>query len=84
VGVAYVSVVKPKRIEGMRAKATPKEHPLEWLTEGVAMEPTFVFKAWFGGRLIMLRGKHQLFLTTQGKPWQGWQRGHAANSWVGR
>lgn len=35
------------------------------------MEPTFVLKSWFGGRSIMLRGKHQLFLTTQGEPWQG-------------
>ncbi|HEX2862156.1 MAG TPA: hypothetical protein VHN79_10975, partial [Lacunisphaera sp.] len=34
-------------------------------------EPTFVFKSWFGGRSIMLRGKHQLFLATQGEPWQG-------------
>jgi hypothetical protein len=63
--------MKPKRIEDVRAKATPKEHPLEWLTELVQNEPTFVLKAWFGGRSIMLRGKHQLFLTTQGEPWQG-------------
>ncbi len=55
----------------MRAIKARKEHPLEWLTEGVQNEPTFVFKAWFGGRSIMLRGKHQLFLTTQGEPWQG-------------
>ncbi len=63
--------MKPKRIEDIRAKAARREHPLEWLTETVALEPTFTFKAWFGGRSIMLRGKHQLFLTTQGEPWQG-------------
>lgn len=55
----------------MRATKARREHPLEWLTEGVQREPTFVFKSWFGGRSIMLRSKHQLFLTTQGEPWQG-------------
>lgn len=63
--------MKSPRVSEVRAKAVKREHPLEWLTESVASEPTFVFKSWFGGRSIMLRGKHQLFLTTQGEPWQG-------------
>jgi hypothetical protein len=63
--------MRPKRVEDVRGKAVRREHPLEWLTETVQNEPTFAFKAWFGGRSIMLRGKHQLFLTTQGEPWQG-------------
>jgi hypothetical protein len=63
--------MRPKRIEDVQAKAARKEHPLEWLTEMVQNEPSFVLKAWFGGRSIMLRGQHQLFLTMQGEPWQG-------------
>jgi hypothetical protein len=63
--------MKPRRIAEVRATKVKREHPLEWLTESVQDEPTFVFKAWFGGRSIMLRGKHQLFLTIQGEPWQG-------------
>jgi hypothetical protein len=63
--------MKPHRIAEVRATKAKREHPLEWLAESVQQEPTFVFKAWFGGRSIMLRGKHQLFLTTQGEPWQG-------------
>lgn len=63
--------MRPRAVTDVRAKAVRREHPLEWLTEAVQSEPTFVFKPWFGGRSIMLRGKHQLFLTTQGEPWQG-------------
>jgi hypothetical protein len=55
----------------IRPRKAPREHPLAWLAEPVQMEPTFVLKSWFGGRSIMLRGKHQLFLTTQDEPWQG-------------
>ena len=47
------------------------EHPLQWLAEPLQDESTFQLKAWFGGRSIMLRGQHQLVLTTQGEPWQG-------------
>lgn len=63
--------MKPRRVSEVRAAKAKREHPLEWLTEAVQQEPTFVFKSWFGGRSIMLHGKHQLFLTTQGEPWQG-------------
>jgi hypothetical protein len=63
--------MKPRRVSEIRPIKVKKEHPLEWLTEGVQNEPTFVLKSWFGGRSIMLRGKHQLFLTCQGEPWQG-------------
>jgi len=63
--------MKPRRVADIQPRKTKREHPLEWLAEPVQMEPTFVFKSWFGGRSIMLRGKHQLFLTTQGEPWQG-------------
>jgi hypothetical protein len=66
-----LNTVKPRHVAEVRAKTVKREHPLEWLTELVQNEPTFVFKPWFGGRSIMLRGKHQLFLTTQGEPWQG-------------
>ena len=55
----------------IRPRKVPREHPLAWLAEPVQLEPTFVFKSWFGGRSIMLRGQHQLFLTTQNEPWQG-------------
>jgi hypothetical protein len=55
----------------IRPKAVKAEHPLQWLAEPLLDEPTFVLKAWFGGRTIMLHGRHQLFLTTQGEPWQG-------------
>jgi hypothetical protein len=51
-------------------KAKP-DHPLQWLAEPLVDEPSFVLKSWFGGRTIMLHGRHHLFLTTQGEPWQG-------------
>jgi len=63
--------MKSRRVTDIQPRKAKREHPLEWLTEPVQAEPTFVFKPWFGGRSIMLRGKHQLFLTTQGEPWQG-------------
>jgi hypothetical protein len=54
-----------------RVRAAKPEHPLAWLAEPLLAEPTFVLKFWFGGRTIMLHGRHCLFLTTQGEPWQG-------------
>ena len=63
--------MKPTRTASVRAKTVKPEHPLQWLAEPLADEPTFVLKAWFGGRTIMLHGLHGLFLTTQGEPWQG-------------
>ena len=47
------------------------EHPLAWLIEPLLGEPTFEFKAWFGGRTVSLEGKHRLVLTMQEEPWQG-------------
>ena len=64
--------MKPKADTAFRAKKnTRPEHPLQWLAEPVAGEPSFELKSWFGGRTIMLHGKHHLFLTTQDEPWQG-------------
>lgn len=63
--------MKPTRLSSARAKAAKVEHPLEWLTEPLLSEPTFVLKSWFGGKTIMLHGMHHLFLSTQGEPWQG-------------
>ena len=63
--------MKPTRAASVRPRAVKAEHPLQWLSEPLAGEPSFVLKAWFGGRTIMLDGNHQLFLTTQGEPWQG-------------
>ncbi|CAM2835909.1 hypothetical protein [Rariglobus hedericola] len=63
--------MKSVRASSVRPKAVKAEHPLQWLADPVSGEPTFVFKAWFGGRSIMLHGMHTLFLTTQGEPWQG-------------
>ena len=63
--------MKSTRADSFRAKASRPEHPLAWLAEPLADEPSFVLKSWFGGRTIMLDGKHQLFLTTQGEPWEG-------------
>ncbi len=63
--------MKPIRAASIRPRAVKPDHPLQWLAEPVAQDPTFVLKSWFGGRSIMLRGCHQLFLTTQGEPWQG-------------
>lgn len=63
--------MKTTRAAAVRPRAVKPEHPLQWLVEPVASEPTFVLKSWFGGRSIMLHGCHQLFLTTQGEPWQG-------------
>jgi hypothetical protein len=63
--------MKSTRVSSVRAKAAKREHPLEWMTEPLVHEPSFVLKYWFGGRTIMLNGRHHLFLTTQGEPWQG-------------
>ena len=63
--------MKPTRASSLRPRAVKAEHPLQWLADPLAGEPSFVLKAWFGGRTIMLDGNHQLFLTTQGEPWQG-------------
>jgi hypothetical protein len=62
---------KPVRPASARPRAVRPEHPLEWLAEPVRAEPSFELKSWFGGRSLMLDGKHQLFLSTQGEPWQG-------------
>ncbi len=63
--------MKPARASSLRPKAVKPEHALQWLADPLADESTFVLKSWFGGRTIMLNGNHQLFLTTQGEPWQG-------------
>lgn len=63
--------MKPTRAESVRPRAVKPEHPLQWLAEPISGEPSFVLKSWFGGRTIMLNGRHHLFLTTQGEPWQG-------------
>jgi hypothetical protein len=63
--------MKPSRASSLRPTAARPEHPLAWLAEPLANEPTFELKSWFGGRTIMVHGKHQLFLTCQGEPWQG-------------
>jgi len=62
--------MKPTRAASVRPKAKA-EHPLQWIAEPLAGEPSFVFKAWFGGRMIGLNGRHHLVLMTQGEPWQG-------------
>jgi hypothetical protein len=63
--------MKPTRAASVRPRAVKPEHPLQWLAEPISGEPSFVLKSWFGGRTIMLNGRHHLFLTTQGEPWQG-------------
>ncbi len=54
-----------------RPKKSKPEHPLQWLVEPLAGEPTFELKAWFGGRTVTLHGRHHLVLTAQDEPWQG-------------
>lgn len=63
--------MKSARVAAVRPRAARPEHPLEWLAEPLREDPGFELKAWFGGRSLMLDGKHQLYLTTQGEPWQG-------------
>lgn len=63
--------MKPRRASELRPRAVKPPHPLEWLADPVRGEPTFELISWFGGRTIMLNGRHHLFLTTQGEPWQG-------------
>lgn len=59
------------RAASLRPKAVKAEHPLQWLADPLLQEETFELRAWFGGRTVMLDGKHHLFLSTQGEPWQG-------------
>ncbi|HNC22620.1 MAG TPA: hypothetical protein PLU52_00325 [Opitutaceae bacterium] len=63
--------MKAKSSADLRVRAVKAEHPLQWLAEPLVNEPTFILKSWFGGRTIMLHGKHHLFLSYQGEPWQG-------------
>lgn len=63
--------MKPRANDAFRPRKSKPEHPLQWLAEPLVNEPTFLLKSWFGGRTIMLHGRHHLFLTTQGEPWQG-------------
>lgn len=63
--------MKSKVDGAFQPKKTKPEHPLQWLAEPLVDEPTFLLKSWFGGRTIMLHGRHHLFLTVQGEPWQG-------------
>jgi hypothetical protein len=63
--------MKSKADDAFRPRKSKPEHPLRWLTEPLVDEPSFVFKAWFGGRTISLHGQHHLVLTSQGEPWQG-------------
>jgi hypothetical protein len=67
----FISKMKAPRIAEVRPKVAKAEHPLQWLADPLLGEPSFSFKSWFGGRTLMLRGMHQLFLTSQGEPWQG-------------
>ena len=64
-------MMKPSRAASLRPKTAKAEHPLQWLAEPLLGEPSFVLKSWFGGRTLMLHGRHHLFLTMQGEPWQG-------------
>jgi hypothetical protein len=62
---------KARRDDAFRPRKFKAEHPLQWAVEPLMEEPSFAFKAWFGGRTVTLHGKHHLVLTTQGEPWQG-------------
>ncbi len=61
----------PRLSDAFQPRAARAEHPLAWLVEPLLREPTFEFKAWFGGRTVTLDGQHRLVLTTQDEPWQG-------------
>lgn len=63
--------MKSSRAAELRPKTVKAEHPLQWLADPLLDEATFVLKSWFGGKTIMLHGRHHLFLTVQGEPWQG-------------
>jgi hypothetical protein len=63
--------MKPDLDGAFRPRKSKPEHPLQWLTEPLVDEPTFLLKAWFGGRTVTLHGRHHLVLTAQGEPWQG-------------
>lgn len=69
--------------DAFRPRLRKAEHPLQWLVEPLADAPSFVLKAWFGGRTVTLHGRHHLVLMTQGEPWQGvlvctWHEQHAS------
>lgn len=69
--------------DAFRPRQRKAEHPLQWLVEPLLEEPSFVLKAWFGGRTVTLHGRHHLVLMTQGEPWQGvlvctWHEQHAS------
>lgn len=57
--------------DAFQVRPARAEHPLAWLVEPLLGEPTFAFKAWFGGRTVTLADQHRLVLTAQGEPWQG-------------
>ena len=63
--------MKSSRTLSARPRVVKPDHPLQWLAEPLVNEPSYVLKSWVGGRTIMLHGRHHLFLTTQGEPWQG-------------
>lgn len=63
--------MKSRADGAFRPGRSKPEHELQWLAEPLSNEPTFVLKSWFGGRTIMLHGRHHLVLTAQGEPWQG-------------
>jgi hypothetical protein len=65
------AIMKSSRDSFIRPKAVKPEHALQWLADPLLKEPTLQLKPWFGGRTIMLNGRHHLFLTTQAEPWQG-------------
>src|SRR3954467_3591098 len=63
--------MKSKADEAFRLKRAKPEHPLQWLVEPLAAEPTFELKAWFGGRTVTLHGRHHLVLIVHDDPWPG-------------
>jgi hypothetical protein len=60
-----------KRVVSARPRAARAEHRFEWLADWLGDDPGFECRAWFGGRSLMLDGKHRLYLSDQGEPWQG-------------
>jgi len=69
--IGVLAMKSARTPSSLRPRAAKPEHPFQWLIDPVQDDPTFVLKAWFGGRTIMLNGLHRLFLTAQGEPWQG-------------
>jgi hypothetical protein len=66
-----ITFAMPRSNASLRVRRIAPEHPFEWLAEPLKHASDFELKAWFGGRTVMLRGKHQLYLSAQGEPWQG-------------